>query len=246
MAARGETAVTVSACTASDRFREDRLSCCRSRMRSESSCAVRGCLRLHSANFQRYNRVGPNPPPVFPIYTRLITADRIYTILPPPIPMDSKYQYSSLFTSGLLMTPRPGSAVSPNRSDMKNHPSPSRRMSCNLTMPIIVNIPGKLPPRPRTTQNGPSSLHVNLSPQSACSSPVKTSEDSWDKIKRFGGMSSSVSERRMSAQSSNHPVSLASTSEQVEASEAQDCEYATYTKTEPHTRGQEPSQTYLR
>ena len=169
----------------------------------------------------------------FPLLPPISTTHLLYST------MEYKYQYSSLFTSGLLMMPRSGPTlpfvdiVAPQPMEMENELLGPRTMSSNTTMPIIVNIPAIAPTQRRTAQRRPSSLLLRLSPRS---SPV---EDARDRIKRLGGASSLVSDTPVPTQTFSRLPSSSSTKEQVETSEAQGSNYATYPKAAAYPRGQD-------
>ena len=132
--------------------------------------------------------------------------------------MDAKYQYSSLFTSGLLMMPRPGATVASafeNKAPQQDtRPTLARRMSCRLTEPIVVSSTGSTSTPRVTTRRRPSSVLLQLSPQRGPTSPV---EESWNLIQRVTGASFTITEARIAAQSSNDLLSSVSPIESPEA-----------------------------
>lgn len=132
--------------------------------------------------------------------------------------MDSKYQYSSLFTSGLLMMPRTGTIVenSLRTPQLDDKPKISRRLSCRLTEPIVVSIPGVTPTQRVTTRRRPSSVLLQLSPQRELPSPFKAIEESHNSTQQRLRASYTS---RAAAPSSDTLLSMATSSKSPESNQ---------------------------
>lgn len=117
--------------------------------------------------------------------------------------------------------PRPGSSIvatgvenTPQASQTENKPTLGRRLSCRLTEPIVVSIPGVNNSNKRvTTRRRPSSVLLQLSPQKESASPFKTADESRDSLKHLLGPAFTIAESRVAAHSSHNFVSLSSPTE---------------------------------
>jgi hypothetical protein len=119
--------------------------------------------------------------------------------IPPPslvslqMETQTQYQYSSLFTSGLLMATRVAAATplgvpQPYLTQPLSVPLAGRR-DCRLPEPLLVNVPpaGSSPQRKTAHRRRRSSVTLQLSPLGALRSPTKAAEEAWERVKRSSG-----------------------------------------------------------
>jgi hypothetical protein len=116
-----------------------------------------------------------------------------------------QYQYSSLFTAGLLMATRVAATTPLGVSqsyivDNTQSLPLARRRDCELPEPLLVNAPCTNSPQRKTAhRRRRSSVTLQLSPLSAFRSPTKVAEEAWERVKRSSGGSFTATGLRIKA-----------------------------------------------
>ncbi|CAG7847470.1 SubName: Full=Uncharacterized protein {ECO:0000313/EMBL:CCA70748.1} [Serendipita indica DSM 11827] len=106
--------------------------------------------------------------------------------------MQQRYQYSSLFTAGLLMQPRPvhASLIPIQHPEISSTPFPTGNGPRKPVEPLMISIPLQAPSPRRTSRRRRSSVTLHLSPVSGVRLSTRAVEDAWERSKRNASASS--------------------------------------------------------
>jgi hypothetical protein len=108
-----------------------------------------------------------------------------------------RYQYSSLFAAGLLMSPRsastphgPKDELTPTSENTPVELVAPLKLVCKLPEPILVSGPHS--PQRKSSRRRRSSLTCQSSPVGGIKSAQRSAEEAWDRFNRLSGGSLSI------------------------------------------------------
>ncbi|PVF93905.1 hypothetical protein CPB86DRAFT_818397 [Serendipita vermifera] len=135
-----------------------------------------------------------------------------------------RYQYSSLFAAGLLMSPRSASMPHGTQEDLTptSESAPvdlfaPLKLVCKLPEPIMVT--GPQSPQRKQTRRRRSSVTFQTSPVAGIKSAQRSAEEAWGRFSRLSGGSLSIAGSSILEDVATQPPSKGSGSEAQESNE---------------------------